>query len=173
MKTSVFCAASIDGFIAKSDDGIEWLNPYEKDPHGFEEFFASLDAVVIGRRTFEVVLGFGGWFYTKPVFVLSSTLKNLKLPEGAVCELINAEPSEVLKQLEQRGFNHLYIDGGVTIQRFLRARLIDRMIITRVPILLGNGIPLFGSLPQEVQLKHVATRTYPTGLVQSEYEVAR
>ena len=174
MKTSVFCAASIDGFIAKADDNIDWLRPYEKDPHRFEEFFASIDAVVIGRRTFDIVLKFGGWLYSKPVFVLSSTIKELpELPQRAVCELMNAEPGEVLKELEKRGFKHLYIDGGVTIQRFLRARLIDRMTITRVPILLGSGVPLFGSLPHEVQLKHVETRTYPTGLVQSEYEVVR
>jgi len=174
MKTSVFCAASIDGFIAKADDDIDWLKPYENDPHRFEEFFASIDAVVIGRRTFEVVLKFGSWLYTKPVFVLSSSLKELpKLPKRAVCELINAEPGDVLKQLEQRGFKHLYVDGGITIQRFLSAGLIDRITITRVPILLGSGIPLFGTLPHEAPLKHVETRTYPTGLVQSEYELVR
>jgi dihydrofolate reductase len=174
MKTSVFCAASIDGFIAKADDGLDWLTRYESDPHGFEEFFASIDGVVIGRRTFDVVLKFGQWLYNAPVFVLSSSLKSLPtLPKRAVCELINAEPNDVFKQLEQRGFKHLYVDGGITIQRFLRAGLIDRMTITRVPILLGNGIPLFGSLPCEVQLKHVETRTYSTGLVQSEYEVVR
>jgi dihydrofolate reductase len=174
MKTSVFCAASMDGFIAKADDDIDWLKPYENDPHGFEEFFASIDGVVIGRRTFDVVLKFAQWFYSAPVFVLSSTLKTLpKLPKRAVCELINAEPRDVFKQLERRGFKHLYIDGGITIQRFLRAGFIDRMTITRVPILLGNGVPLFGSLPREIQLKHMETRSFPSGLVQSEYEVVR
>lgn len=174
MKTSVFCAASLDGFIAKSDDGLDWLKPFEGEEHGYEEFISTIDAIVIGRRTFEVVFGFGGWFFTKPVFVLSSTMKSLpKLPEQAVCELIGGEPVDLVTKLEQRGFKHLYIDGGITIQRFLRAGLIDRMTITRMPVLLGSGIPLFGSIPHEIRLKHIATRTFKTGMVQSDYEVVR
>ncbi len=173
MQASVFCAASIDGFIAGPNDSLDWLNPYEGDPHGYEEFIATVDAIVIGRRTFEIVLAFGGWFYTKPVFVLSSTLKTLKLPEGAVCELLSGEPADIVKTLEQRGIHHIYIDGGIVIQQFLRAGLLDRMIITRIPILLGDGIPLFTTLPKQVRLRHIRTNTFKTGMVQSEYEVEK
>jgi dihydrofolate reductase len=173
MKASVFCATSIDGFLARTDDSIDWLNPYEGDPHGYEEFIATIDAIVIGRRTFDVVLSFPGWHYTKPVFVLSHTLKELHIPEAAQCELLSGDPRDIVATLERRGYHHLYVDGGIAIQQFLRAGLIDRMTVTRVPMLLGAGIPLFGSMPRELQLHHVATRTYPSGLVQSEYEIKR
>jgi dihydrofolate reductase len=169
MQASVFCAVSLDGFLAGLDDSLEWLNPFGAEPHGYEEFIATVDAIVLGRRTFDVVMAFGGWHFTKPVFVLSSTLKLPKLPEKAVCEVMCGEPEEVTAELGRRGFHSLYVDGGITVQRFLRAGLIQRMIVTRAPILLGSGIPLFGALPQVVSLKHVATRTYKNGLVQSEY----
>lgn len=172
MRASVFCAASLDGFLAGADDSLDWLDPYV-EAHGYDEFMATVDAIVIGRRTFDVVLGFGGWFYTKPVFVLSTTLKSLSLPKGAVCELMAAEPQAVVSELERRGFQHIYVDGGVVIQGFLRAGLIDDIILTRIPILLGGGIPLFGALPARVQLKHVATRSYPSGMVQSEYAIQK
>ncbi len=173
MQASVFCATSLDGFLARSDDSLDWLNPFEGDPHGYEEFIANIDAIVLGRRTFDVVLGFGGWHFTKPVFVLSTTLKTLDLPRNAVCELMSGEPAEVVAKLEQRGFKHLYVDGGIAIQNFLRAGLITRLTITRIPILLGSGIPLFSSLPHEVHLRHISTRTYPTGMVQSTYEAEK
>jgi dihydrofolate reductase len=159
MQASVFCAASLDGFIARRDDSLDWLDPFGSEPHGYEEFIADIDALVLGRRTFDVVLRFGGWHFTRPVFVLSTTLKTLNLPPQAVCELISGEPAEIVTRLEQRGFKHLYIDGGIVIQNFLRAGLITSMTVTRIPILLGDGIPLFGSLPHELHLRHIKTRT--------------
>jgi dihydrofolate reductase len=84
---------------------------------------------------------------------------------------MEGEPAEILARLADRGFRHAYVDGGITIQRFLRAGLIQRLVITRVPILIGAGIPLFGELPHDVALQHVETRHYPSGLVQSEYRV--
>jgi dihydrofolate reductase len=172
MKASVFIATSLDGFIARTDGGLDWL-PENCEPHGYEEFMASVDAMVIGRKTYETVLGFGGWAYgKKPVVVLSSTLSELKAPEGAVCGLMSGPPEEIALRLAERGFGHVYVDGGMTIQRFLRAGLIQRLIITRIPVLLGSGIPLFGPLPHDVRLEHVATRSYPSGLVQSEYAIS-
>jgi dihydrofolate reductase len=171
MKASVFIATSLDGFIARLDGGIDWL-PADCEPHGYEEFIASVDAIIIGRKTFETVLGFGGWAYgKKPVFVLSNTLSELKLPEGAICELMSGNPSEVVATLSKRGVEHAYIDGGVTIQGFLREGLIQRLVITQIPVLLGRGIPLFGAVPNDIKLKHQATRSYPSGLVQSEYSI--
>jgi dihydrofolate reductase len=156
--------------MARVNGALDFL-PAEPEPHGYDEFMASVDALVIGRNTFEIVLGFGGWAYgTKPVFVLS-TRPLPPVPEGAIVERMSGEPAAILAELEARGIGHVYVDGGITIQRFLQAGLIQRLIITRVPVLIGSGIPLFGALPRDVVLEHVATRHYPSGLVQSEYAV--
>ena len=172
MKVSVFIATSLDGFIARGDGGLDWLPPDGGEPHGYDEFIATVDAIVIGRKTFETVLAFDAWPYgSKPVIVLTSTPSAFKPPEGAVCDFMAGSPPEVAERLRARGLTHLYVDGGVTIQRFLAAGLIQRLIITRVPVLLGDGIPLFGPLSQDIRLQHVETRAFPSGLVQSEYTV--
>ncbi len=171
MKASVFVGTSLDGFIARADGSFDFL-PAEAEPHGYEEFMASVNALVIGRKTFETALGFDGWPYgKKPVFVLS-TRSIATAPPGAVVEHMSGAPADIVSQLEARGIQHIYVDGGLTIQRFLQAGLIHRLIITRVPVLIGTGIPLFGPLQHDVSLKHVATRHFPSGLVQSEYAVA-
>jgi dihydrofolate reductase len=173
MKLSVFCGVSVDGFLARPNHALDFLGTGEQEPHGFEEFYESVDVVVIGRKTFEVVLTFGKWFYReKPVVVLSSRPLDLSSVKGAVVEQMSGEPAEIVTQLNARGFQHAYIDGGITIQRFLGAGLIDRLVITRVPILIGAGIPLFGPVPRDISLRHAATRCYNGGLVQSEYEVS-
>ncbi len=172
MKLSVFCGVSVDGFLARPNGALDFLDAGGQEPHGFEEFFASIDVLVIGRKTYEVVLGFGGWAYgKKPVVVLSSQPLDFSSLQDAVVEQMSGEPAAIVAQLEARGFQHAYIDGGITIQRFLAAGLIHRLIVTRVPILIGEGIPPFGPLPSDIKLNHVATRTYSGGLVQSEYEV--
>jgi dihydrofolate reductase len=172
MKLSVFCGVSVDGFLARPNHALDFLDAGGQEPHGFEEFYASVDVVVIGRKTFEVVLTFGKWFYgKKPVVVLSSRALDFSSVKGGVVEQMSGEPAEIVAQLKSRNFKHAYIDGGINIQRFLAAGLIDRLVITRVPVLIGEGIPLFGSLPHDITLRHVATRTYRGGLVQSEYEV--
>lgn len=172
MKASVFIATSVDGFIARANGGIDWLPTDGGEEHGYEAFIASVDALVIGRKTYETVLSFGGWFYgEKPVFVLS-TRPLAPAPAGARVERMSGDPAEIAMQLDARGVHHAYVDGGITIQGFLRAGLIQRVTITRVPVLIGDGIPLFGPLPRDVVLQHVATRQYPSGLVQSEYLIA-
>ena len=172
MKASVFIATSLDGFIARLDGGLDWL-PVDCEPHGYDEFIASVDTIVIGRKTFETVLAFDAWPYgTKAVIVLSSRFSELKAPKGAVCEFMDGGPDEIRRRLSERGIQDVYVDGGVTIQRFLEAGLIDRLTITKIPVLLGSGIPLFGALSRDVRLQHVATRSFPSGLVQSEYAVA-
>lgn len=173
MRASVFIATSLDGFIARPDGALDWLPADGGEPHGYTEFIATVDAIVIGRKTFETVLSFDTWPYdTKPVVVLSTTLSTVAVPAGAVCEVMAGTPHEIVTRLSQRGMQHLYIDGGVTIQGFLEAGLIQRVIITRIPVLLGNGIPLFGPLSHDVRFQHVATRSYPSGMVQSEYVLA-
>lgn len=171
MKASVFIGISVDGFIARANGDLDWLPSSGGEAHGYDEFIATVDALVIGRKTFETVLAFDAWPYgAKPVFVLS-TRTLAPAPPGAVVEHLSGEPGEIFSQLAARGFQHVYVDGGITIQRFLRAGLIQRLIITRVPVLIGDGIPLFGPLPRDIALKPVVTRQYTSGLVQSEYEV--
>jgi dihydrofolate reductase len=172
MKSSVFIAASLDGFIARPDGSLDWLPADGGEPHGYDEFVQTVDAHVIGRKTFETVLGFGAWpFGKKPVIVLSTRPSEILSPAGAACEAMAGSPHEIVARLAQRGWEHLYVDGGVTIQGFLQAGLIQRLIVTRIPVLLGAGIPLFGPLSHDIRLRHVATRSYPSGLVQSEYVV--
>ena len=176
MKLSVFCGVSVDGFLARSNHALDFLDAGGQEPHGFEEFYGSVDVVVIGRRTFEVVLTFGEWPYgTKPVVVLSGSPLDFSSVKGGVVDQMSGDPAEIVTELEARGFKHAYIDGGITIQSFLRAGLIDRLVITRVPVLIGEGIhlfgPTFGPLPHDIALNHVATRSYRGGLVQSEYKL--
>lgn len=171
MKASVFVGTSLDGFIARADGGLDFLPPGGGESHGYDEFMATVDALVIGRNTFEIVLAFDAWPYgAKPVFVLS-TRPLAPAPPGAVVEHLSGEPADIVSQLAARGIQHIYVDGGVTIQRFLAAGLIQRLIVTRVPVLIGTGIPLFGPLAGDIKLTHIGTREYPSGLVQSEYGV--
>jgi dihydrofolate reductase len=172
MTVSVFVGASVDGFIARANGDLDWLPADGGEPHGYNEFFASVDALVIGRKTFETVLAFDAWPYgDKRVVVLSSRPLDLSAARGGVVEQMSGPPAEIVSRLAASGAHHLYIDGGITIQEFLRAGLVQRLIITRVPVLIGAGVPLFGTLPADLRLRHVATRTYPSGLVQSEYHV--
>lgn len=169
MRCSVFVGTSVDGFMARLDDTLDFLPPGGGEPHGYEEFVATVDS--IGRKTYEVVLAFDAWPYgDKPVFVLSS--KPLReAPAGAIVERMSGEAKDIASQLAARGFKHPYIDGGNTIQQFLRAGLIQRLVVTRVPVLIGTGVALFGPLDRDIRLTHVATKTYASGLVQSEYRV--
>ena len=155
MKASVFIGTSLDGFIARANGDLDFLPPGGGEPHGYDEFMATVDALVIGRKTFETVLTFDTWPYgEKPVFVLS-TRPLAPAPPGAVVERMSGAPADIVSQLTARGIQHIYVDGGITIQRFLQDGLIQRLIITRVPVLIGTGIPLFGPLPRDIVLRHV------------------
>ncbi len=170
IRASVFVGASLDGFIARPDGAFDFL-PENPEPHGYDEFFATVDAMVMGRKTYETALGFGSWPYgAKPVFVLSSRAL-AAAPAGAVVEHISGTPQDIMAQLAQRGIRHVYVDGGQTIQSFLRAGVMDRITITRVPVLIGAGISIFGALGHDIRLQHLMTRHFPSGLVQSEYAV--
>jgi dihydrofolate reductase len=171
MTASVFVGISVDGFMARPNGDIDWL-PEAPEPHGYDEFMATVDAIVMGRKSFEKVLTLGPWVCgDKRVVVLSSRPLDLSAAIGGAVEQMSGPPADIVSRLARSGAHHLYIDGGVTIQNFLRAGLIQRLVITRVPVLIGEGIPLFGALPSDIRLHHVATRHYPSGLVQSEYEV--
>lgn len=176
MKASIFVATSIDGFIAREKGAIDWLSSGENrrsgEDYGYKEFINSVDAIVMGRNTYEQVLSFSSWPYgKKPVVVLST--REVTIPEKIekTVSSMNAAPQQVVRRLSEWGYKHLYIDGGKTIQNFLKDGLIQELIITMVPILIGSGIPLFGSLSHDVHLEHVATRQFDDGLVQCKYKV--
>ena len=172
MKVSVFVGTSVDGFIARPNGDFDFLPAGGGEPHGYDEFMASVDALVLGRKTFETVLRLAVWPYgDKRVVVLSSRPVDLSAARGGKVEQMSGAPAEIVSKLAASGAQHLYVDGGITIQRFLRAGLVQRLIITRVPVLIGEGIPLFGTLPRDVRLRHVATEHFATGLVKSEYQV--
>jgi dihydrofolate reductase len=172
MTVSVFVGTSVDGFIARPNGHLDFLPPGGGEPHGYNELVATVDAIVIGCKTFETVLAMENWPYGgKRVVVLSSRPVDLS-GAGGVVEQMAGPPAEIVSQLAASGAHHLYVDGGITIQGFLRAGLIQRLVITRVPVLIGEGVPLFGTLPRDIQLRHMATRHYTSGLVQSEYQVA-
>ena len=141
--------------------------------HGYEAFVAGIDAIVMGRKSFDIVMTFEHWPYAKKVIVLSSRKVDLTAARarGADVELMNAPPDKLVADLAARGLQRLYVDGGRTIQRFLRAGLIDRMIISTLPVLIGQGVPLFGPLDKDIRLELVASRTFPGGMVQTEYTV--
>ncbi len=174
-KCSVYIATSVDGFIAKSDGNIDWLhNPeynIEGEGFGFFEFIESVSALIMGRNTYEKVLSFGEWPYTKPVFVLTSKTRTVPKHLKNKVHFISGEPSDIIFKLRDEGFQHFYIDGGKTIQEFLRYGLISQLIITKIPILLGEGISLFGPLNKELKLKLISSQNYENGFVKSTYEV--
>jgi dihydrofolate reductase len=172
MRASVFVGTSVDGFIARPNGDLDFLPPGGGEEHGYKAFMASVDALVIGRGTFETVLAFETWPYgDKRVVVLSSRPLDFSGVRGGRVEQMGGDPREIVARLDAEGVQHAYVDGGITIQRFLRAGLIQRLVITRVPVLIGTGIPLFGVVDADVPLRHVETRSYASGLVQSEYAV--
>jgi dihydrofolate reductase len=173
VKLSVFVGTSLDGFIARRNGQYDFLPADGGEPHGYDEFIASVDTIVIGRNTFEVVLKFPTWPYSdKRVIVLSHRPLEFSGIAGRV-EQRSGEPMQIARELAATGAKHVYIDGGIVIQDFLRSGLIDHITVTRVPVLIGEGIPLFGSVRQDIRLRHLRTRQYESGLVSSEYEVLR
>ena len=176
MANFVYIATSLDGFIATSEGGLNWLddipNP-EGDDFGWAEFMNDIDALVMGRKTFEKVASFGVWPYSKPVFVLSRNKISVPPELENKVEIVNKTPKKLVDDLRAQGYQNLYIDGGITIQNFLADDLIDEMIITRVPVLLGNGIPLFGELTQRLYFKHKKTEVLNEILVKSHYTRVR
>jgi len=173
ISASVFVGTSLDGFLARPNGDFDFLPAGGGEEHGYAAFMATVDTIVIGRNTYDQVLTFAEWPYgAKPVIVLSTRPIDLPAASGAVVERMAGSPPDIVARLAARGAKHLYVDGGITIQRFLQAGLIQRLVITRVPVLIGTGIPLFGALPRDLKLHHVTTRQYRSGLVQSEYIVA-
>jgi len=177
MTNIVFIACSIDGHIADRNDGLDWLQMIPNPGHidmGWEKLNNRVDAVIMGRNTFEKVLSFNvPWPYTHPVFVLSNSMTSLPGGYKDKVKIVNGNLKEILKQVKQQGYNKLYIDSGTTVQNFLKEDLIDEMIITTIPILIGGGALLFGGLPVELTFEHIKIEIFLNTIVQNHYRRKR
>ena len=171
IRTSAFLGVSLDGFIARVNGDIDWLPHDTGEDFGYDAFIATVDAIVLGRKSYEKVLTFDRWYYGTLRTIVLSSRPLAPAPEGARVERMAGEPSEIVAALEAQGLRHLYVDGGVTVQRFIRAGLLDRLTLTWVPVLIGTGTPLFGPTGRDIALTHVETRSFPSGLVQAVYDV--
>lgn len=174
MRCSVFIASSVDGFVAGPNDELEWLATVERpnEDYGYKAFMDSVDVLVMGRRSYEVVLGFGEWRYAETrVVVLSKTLSASDMKHGA--EVFAGSPSELVASLRQQGMKRAYVDGAAVIRSFLEARLVDDLTISVVPVILGSGIRLFGDALPQHDLALEGSEAFPSGLVQTRYRVAR
>ena len=177
INASVFIATSLDGFIARANGDLDWLTGAQgastEQDYGYQEFMDAVDTIVLGRNTFELVLTFDTWPYGgKKVIVLSSKPSAVPPHLADNVEWLSLSPERLVERLAAQGATHLYVDGGKTIQGFLNAGLIDELTITRVPVLIGTGVPLFGPLNHDVRLTHIATQQFENGFVQSKYRVA-
>ena len=179
MKISVFIAISLDGYISRKDGSIDWLNKANDvvpagEYCGFSKFFNSIDTLIMGRNSYEQALTFDHWPYeNKPVIVLSS--KKISIPDFLPKTVSSSSetPEELVKRLSISETKHLYVDGGITIQRFFNAGFIDEITITTIPILLGEGKPLFSKLDKDIHLKHIFTKAYDFGFVQTKYVILK
>ncbi|OJU79980.1 MAG: hypothetical protein BGO10_01405 [Chlamydia sp. 32-24] len=171
-KISIYIATSIDGYIARKDGSLDWLDRvggFDED-YGFKKLLDSIDAVILGRKTYEVAAPVPDWPYKgKRLFVLSHSLKNVR--EGV--ELFQGDLTQLISQLYLDGIKHIWIDGGATISQFLNLGMVDSMILSVIPVLLGEGIPLFHAIGKELPCRLVSSHSYPSGLVQSNYEIVK
>ena len=179
MKASVYVGISLDGFIARRDGAIAWLNETqglvpEGEDCGYRSFMDSVDTLIMGRKTFEQVLTFGPWHYgDTPVVVLSHNPLTIPSHLPDTVSHSSESPQVLLERLSGQGVKHVYVDGGSTIHGFLAESLIDEITITSVPIALGDGIPLFGPMKKDLKLIHVSTKAYDFGFVQTTYQVKK
>lgn len=171
--SSVFIATSLDGFIARANGDIDWLTSRAQSAGdtGYDDFMAGIDTVVLGRNTYEQVIGFGPdqWPYGgRQVAVLSTRLD----PQVDPRVTVHRDLAGLVQRLLDLDAKHVYVDGGKTIQTFLRSGLLDALTITTAPVLLGTGMSLFGPLDRDVTLTHRSTRVLGAGFVQSDYAVS-
>jgi len=173
----VFIAQSLDGYIAREDGSIDWLMSLDTtgEDHGYHDFISTVDCIVMGRGTFDTVRTFDSWPYNKPVIVVSSTLSSDDIAENLrdKVRVSSAAPHDLMTELSAEGLHRAYVDGGKVIQSFLREGLIQDIIVTTIPILLGTGRPLFGDVHADIRMQHISSRSFPSGLVQSTYNVRR
>ena len=168
-RISVYIAMSIDGYIARKDDSLDWMDRvggFDED-YGFKKHLQAIDALIIGRKTYEVATTVPDPYPGKRVVVLSHRLQSVK--EGM--ELYRGDLGQLVAKLHKEGIKHIWVDGGTTISQFLSAQLVDEIILSVIPVILGTGIPLFSGVDKEIPCRLIASQSYPSGLVQSHYKV--
>jgi dihydrofolate reductase len=172
MKTVVYVGTSLDGFIARTNGEFDWLSQFANDEaiRAYEELINRIDAIVIGRGTFEKVLTFPSWPYDKKVFVLSTSMTETPASIREKVTILSMAPGALLSHLSGMGYSTIYIDGGKVIQTFLKEGLVNELIISKAPMLIGSGIPLFGYLDHDIEFRHIRTDVGSNGLVRSFYE---
>lgn len=183
MKCSVFIATSLDGFIATTDGGVDWLdtagNPdvdMGAEDMGFAALMESVDCLIMGRKCMEKIASFNltdeQWPYGNTrVIALSNSLSDVPDSVKGKVELMSGDIPNILTQLESEGHKHAYVDGGALISSFLNLKLINELIITKAPVILGEGISLFQNIQQSINLENPEAKAYPNGFVQVKYQV--
>jgi dihydrofolate reductase len=169
-----FIACSLDGFIARPDGRLDWLTdgwPEVDHDHGYAEFMVGIDAIAMGRGTFDVVRSFAEWPYSKPCVVLSRTLQVEDLPQElqSKISIIADGPKAVNGHAAAHGWNGVYVDGGQVLSAFIAESLLDSLTITRLPTLIGAGKPLFAPGMTERKVTLSGQKAYGNGFVQSTY----
>ena len=178
VKVSVFIGTSLDGFIARENGDIDWLDDANKqvtpgEDFGFKSFLESVDQIIMGRKTFDQVMKFDNWPYNNTKMIVL-TSKNIEIPEKlreTVTTSNTSSPEQLIKELSDQSINHIYIDGGIVIQDFLSARLVDEITVTIVPILIGKGKSFSGLLSKDLSLEHLKTTVFNFGFVQVKYKI--
>lgn len=169
----VFIGTSLDGFIARLNGDLSWLIRFDEmgEDYGYDAFFSSIDALILGRLSYDAALASGAWRYSKPALVASSRMSDADIRSDLIgkVRVTRADPAGMLEEAAALGWQRVYVDGGKLIQSFLKAGLVSDMIITRVPVLIGEGLPLFGQVKRDLEFRHVETRAFPSGMVQSHY----
>jgi dihydrofolate reductase len=177
MKCIGYIAISLDGFIARKDGGLDWLDiDTGGDDCGFKDFLLSIDAMIMGRVTFQKILEIGQWVYGDiPVFVPSTTLQQKDVPEHLSSKLtvVQGTPTSLMEDLKAKGKKRVYVDGGKTVQSFIQEGLLDELTLTQFPVLLGTGIPLFGETKGDVKWELVNSKAFAFGLVQNHYKLLK
>ncbi len=193
IKFSGFIATSLDGYIARLDGRIDWLtqknininkkktnlnahskiqssNNQNREDYGYKNFYDSTDCLIMGRNTFEKVVSFPDWpYYNKRLIVLSKKLKEIPDDYQEKAELYSSSPEMLVVDLQSQNVRHAYIDGGLTLQSFIKEKILNEITITQVPILLGQGIPLFGITNQDYSLELLSNRSFESGFTQATY----
>ena len=172
MKITYYVASSLDGYIAKEDGDVSWLEELNisMEDAGYNEFYSTVEALVMGRKTYEMIVSFGQWPYgDKPVWVCSrneiAPIKGCNLQAGST-------PKEAYKAANEMNINHLWLVGGGSLaSSFLEGNLLTNISLSLMPILLGSGIKLFGGLPSPIKINKESEQSHESGMVQLEYSI--
>lgn len=173
-KTILYIGASVDGFIAAPDDDITWMEQYNDVDYGYKEFEASIGLVILGRKAYDVGIDNGwGWPHPVPGIILSEDTPKM-VPEGAELTFKKGDITQILAEAKKCTDKNIWIGGGGYVaQEFLKAGLLDEIVLCTIPIILGDGIRLFDKVGRRIELTLVSSKNYDKGLTISTYKVSK